>query len=236
MESYRVALRRSDGSVLPDAPLSALLHTPAASLAPWRESQNHPGQRHLTGQAYLGRTGEHVPFESRLEESALIRLDHDPDLTWVVAQPFLLTWEDGGQVVGHVPDFLAERRRQAPQVIDVKPRALVDHPHNARAFAATREACARLGWSYAVWTEPAPAFRDNLRWLSAYHRTPFEFQVYAPLLRTLLQGGPRAIGDLVGTLDPAALVRPALFHLMWRREVLTDLEVLLDDHTLVRLA
>ncbi|GAA5513115.1 hypothetical protein Dcar01_01841 [Deinococcus carri] len=236
MPSYRVALQRSDGSVLPDAPLTALLHTPVASLAPWRESQNYPGQRHLTGLAYLARSGQHVPFESRLEQFALTRLDHDPATVRVAAQPFLLTWEVEGKVVGHVPDFLVERRRQGPLVLDIKPKAFVDRPDTACAFAATREACDRLSWNYAVWTEPSRPFLHNLRWLSAHHRPPFEHEVYAPLLRALLQDSPRTIGELVGALDPECLVRPVLFHLMWRREVLADLEVLLDDFTPVRLA
>ncbi|MEW6422860.1 MAG: TnsA-like heteromeric transposase endonuclease subunit [Deinococcota bacterium] len=239
MTSYRVALQRSDGSVLPDAPLTALLHTPVASLAPWRESQNYPGQRHLTGLAYLARTGTHVPFESRLEQSALLRLDHDPTTVRVAAQPFLLTWKEAGEeekVVGHVPDFLVERHRQSPLVIDVKPKAFVDRPHNVSAFTATRQACDRLGWTYAVWTEPSRTFLLNLRWLSAYHRLPFEHDVYAPTLLTLLQGRPCTISELVGALEPACLVRPVLFHLLWRRQILANLEMLLDDHTTVQLA
>lgn len=236
MTSYRVALQRSDGLVLQDAPLTALLETPVAHLTPWREVNNHPGQMNLTGLHYLAKTGEHVPYESRLEQFALQRLDHDPTVVRVAAQPFLLRWMDGEETLGHVPDFLVERVRRPHLLVDVKPHAFVDTPDNRTAFTATRDACERVGWEYAVWSEPTETYLLNLRWLAAYFRTPYNHDVYRPALLNLLRNGPRPIGELVTALEPECLVRPSLYHLLWCREVLADLEVLLDDHVSVRVA
>lgn len=234
MKGYRVSFRRGDGVVIEEGAPDLLRETPITVLTPWRLPNNHRGQNHQTGLQYLVRSQSHVPFESRLEQFAVQRLGFDPAVLHVAAQPFLLTWTHENRRVGHVPDLLALRLGQPPLLIDVKPRAFVMQEPNQVAFSATAAFARGLGWEYAVWSEPSTTYLLNLRYLEGFWRVPVDLDVLQPALLALVRRAPRTIGELAGALEPECLVRPVLFHLLWSRELTTDLELMLDDHRILQ--
>jgi hypothetical protein len=108
---------------------------------------------------------------------------------------------------------------------------------DAEAFAATAQVCALLGWEFRRVGEIEPVLNWNIRWLARYrhprcagraevaHRLRAAFSASAPLL-----AAAEGVGDRLAVL-------PALFHLMWRQELVADLaQARLGPATLVRSA
>ncbi|MFJ5104991.1 cupin domain-containing protein [Streptomyces sp. NPDC088554] len=54
--------------------------------------------------------------------------------------------------------------------MDVKPRHRLKKPEVVFTFSWTREAVTSRGWRYEVWSEPAPAVLENIRFLADYCR------------------------------------------------------------------
>ncbi len=78
-----------------------------------------------------------------------------------------MTWVSSGRQHCHTPDFFARHRDGTGVLIDVRPAARVDEQAR-RAFDATSELCATVGWSYRLLSEVEPILVANLRWLSGY--------------------------------------------------------------------
>jgi len=119
-------------------------------------------------------------------------------------------------------------------VIDSRPADMADDG-DREAFAATSKACELLGWGYAVCGQMDPVVAANHRWIAAYrHPRCGDPATEARLLEAFgaglpLMEGAEAAGDPIATL-------PALFHLMWRRELAADLSLVLSHRTVVRRA
>jgi hypothetical protein len=140
----------------------------------------------------------------------------------------------GGKVRRHAPDFFARIAGGGVLVLDSRPLDRIGD-RDREAFAATRRACELLGWQYAVWGAMDPVVAANHRWLAGYRHPRCGDPQAAARLRSVfawdrpLMAGAQAAGDPIATL-------PVLFHLMWRRELVTDLTVVLSDRSVVRRA
>jgi hypothetical protein len=191
----------------------------AGPVRPFRWSK---GQRHFPGWWWLAVTGRHVAYESWLERDHLMLLDFDPVVTAVASQPFWLHWADGRRRRRHAPDFFARLADGTGVVIDVRADDRIE-PQDAEAFEAVARACGRAGWEFRRVGVVDPVLAANVRWLSRYRHPRCAgppgvadalrqaFAVPAPLLE-----GAAEAGDTLAVL-------PALFHLMWRRELTADL-------------
>lgn len=134
----------------------------------------------------------------------------------------------------HAPDFLVRLDDDAVLVLDSRPLELVEDV-DREAFGVTDRACALLAWRYAVWDRLDPVLVANQRWLAGYrHPRCFDGQVAAMLLEAFerprsLMDGAEVAGDPLRTL-------PVLYHLLWRRELVTDLSLVLSHRTIVQVA
>ena len=149
-------------------------------------------------------------------------LDADPDVAAVASQPFWLSWTDEEQrPVRHAPDFFARRSDGSGLVIDVRADDRIGSGDAAK-FEATARACALAGWEYLRIGALDPVLAANLRWLSGYRHPRY---VAVPLVRDLARvfARPRALMDGARTAGDPIAVLPALFSLLWRRALLTDL-------------
>jgi hypothetical protein len=226
---YRATYQFSSGQLYEAVPLTLLAHADIGSLAPIREPNNFKGQKHITGLHYSPSTGRHHKFESRLEQTALIRADFELTIEAIATQPFALLYEAEGKRRGHIPDILVKLRNGKPLLIDVKPKAFVDR--NAVPFAAMQDACSEMGWSYHIWTEPQAPYARNLAFLYGYHRPDPSMNRFTAFLLSQLAAGSRTIGQLLTDVTPLPLARPALFHLMWTRDIQADLTRALHEDT-----
>ncbi|MFZ3562740.1 TnsA-like heteromeric transposase endonuclease subunit [Streptomyces sp. BH097] len=228
-----LSIRRIDGAVDEVRDRSSAL-LDLRSAAPWRTFRWHLGQRHYAGTYWSATTKSHVLYESRLELARLLFADFDPSVHGIVAQPFLLTAVVDGRVRKHVPDYFLDTER-GPVVVDVKPRRRLADPEVASTFTWTRQVLTELQWHYEVWSEPPAVELENIRFLAGFRRE----RLFAPdLLDELrgidLEGVP--IGTTAVRLPERAepCVRAAVHHLLWRRELATDLTDRLRPSSVLR--
>ena len=222
-EAVCVSIRRpADGSEV-SVPWGRATTETLSSAAPWRTFRWHDGQQHFSGTYWSATEGGHVIYESRLELARLLFADFDASVNRIVAQPFLLKAGMKAGVRRHVPDFLLVSDA-GPTVVDVKPLRLLSKPEAGAALAWTRELVEGRGWRYEVWSEPPEAQLSNLRFLAGFRRDwLFDGRLLEELCASELQGVPlgKAFRSLPGW--PEALVRSAIFHLLWTQRLSVDL-------------
>jgi hypothetical protein len=189
-----------------------------------RTFPSYRGQRNFPGWYWAATCAELVGYESWVELGQLTRLDSDPDVMAMAAQPFRLSWRSGDQArrISHTPDYFVRRRDGTGVVLDVRPDDRIQ-PEDAVKFEVTAAACARVGWGFERVGVLDPVLAANLRWLSGYRHPRVRRELVAAELRAAfaqprgLLTGARAVGDPIAVL-------PVLFHLLWRRELDVDLE------------
>lgn len=202
-------------------------------MEPIRAFPAHRQQRHLPGYYSFATTGRLVPHESRLEMNVLMMLDYDLDVGAVSAQPFCLHGRArNGKPFDHVPDFFALLASGRGRVIDVTPAERRDVPRRRLSFEHTARACRLAGWEYKVETEPDPMLLTNVSALAGFRREPVGLSQYADAIVERCATAT-AIGALGTEIGPAALVRPVIFHLLWKHVLVADLGGRLTDGTLV---
>lgn len=98
---------------------------------------------------------DHVWLESGFEHDLLRKVDRDPMVQRILAQPFTRSWSKATQrsKAGeqHTPDMLTVHGDGVVTVWDA--RALERHDDEFRAKAEiTRQACLEVGWRYELFT------------------------------------------------------------------------------------
>ncbi len=188
---------------------------------PSRAFPVYRGQRSFSGWWWAATTGQHVAYESWLERSVVMRLDFDPQVVGLAAQPFWLHWHDGHRERRHAPDYFARRDDGTGVVVDVRADDRIK-ARGAEAFAATARACAQVGWEFQR-LGAAPVVSDaNLRWLAGYrHPRCWREEVADALMATFVT--PRSLLDGVAAVGQRIAVLPVAFHLLWRQVLVADL-------------
>lgn len=220
------------------APGSGLQVLRGGDVVPWREFRWRHGQAHYSGLYWSSTTGGHVAYESRLELSRLLLADFDPEVVWIVSQPFLLEAVVAGQTRRHVPDFALVDRHGVITVVNVKPASRLVNPKVAATLAWAEVALASRGWRHEVWTGAPPAVLANVRFLAGYRRRDrFEGEILVAVLEAVADGG--SIGGAeacCSSVGSPAAVRPALLHLVWTGALRADVTRVLSGETLLERA
>lgn len=179
------------------------------------------GQVSYQGHYWCSGTGAFVFHESMAEFSGLMLLDHLHNIEAVFAQPMLLTFADG---TFHYPDYLLVLQDGTRIIVDVHPKALTTEAHT-KAFAATKEMCERLGWGFILLDQLSRVLRWNLEAIARFAHPRHEpTSARRDAIRAVAADGPN-LGQLLYALQtsrPGENV-PAIFHMLWRRELLVDL-------------
>jgi hypothetical protein len=234
-DEQRVSLVLASGELIQKREISLLTKLERHDLALFRVPGVHKTQKHIPGFFWVSQLSELVWYESRLEMFILKQLDFSQEIKAVLPQPFCLHFQSDGKRRRHIPDFLIWLESGDRLLVNVKPRRHVEKPLNQRSFKACAELCEALGWAYVTLSEPSPIFLTNLNWLAGYRRIPAKFNDYAALI--IDKASKRqSIEDLLADLGPAALVRPVLFFLMWKRQLDFDTRSLLTNRAEVWLA
>lgn len=188
---------------------------------PVRQFRWSRGLGHFPGWWWAATTGRHVGYESWLERDHVRALDFDLEITGIVSQPFWLYWTGERGRRRHAPDYFARRADGTGVVIDVRADDRIEAA-DAEAFTVTAEACARLGWEFRRVGEIDPIPGSNVRWLARYRhpRCAGRAEVTRKLRAAFASPAPLLAGAAEAG-DPLATL-PALFHLMWRQELVAD--------------
>ncbi|MFJ4513354.1 TnsA-like heteromeric transposase endonuclease subunit [Streptomyces sp. NPDC088816] len=231
-----VSFRRRSGECVEDRAWPTVSVRLLEAAAPWRTFRWYKGQKHYSGTYWSATVRNHVIYESRLELARLLFADFDSSVHHIVAQPFLLKAAVEGKIRKHIPDYLLITE-QVPMVVDVKPLHRLSQPEVAFTLDWTRQVVESRGWQYEVWSEPAVARLENIRFLAGYRRDwLFSFDLLDELLGAGLDGVP--LGQVPRRLPgrPEPYVRSAVHHLLWKGHLATDLDQPLSPSQVLRRA
>jgi hypothetical protein len=102
-------------------------------------------------------------------------------------------------------------------------------------FAATQRACVAVGWSYRRVGVAGAVLAANVRWLSGFRHRRCQNAAAGSELMRRAAAGPVTVADLAGCAGDRLAVLPALYHLLWRGVLATDLTAApLSGRTVVR--
>ena len=191
--------------------------------APWRTFRWYEGQRHYSGTYWSATNRDHVIYESRLELARLLFADYDTTVHHVIAQPFFLRARVNRRIRKHIPDFLL-LTSGVPRVVDVKPASKLDVEKVRFTLDWTRELVEELGWCYEVWSEPPDLELRNLRFLAGFRNAErFDPQILEMIRCEALSD--TTLGEVLDRNlgEPPALVRAAVLHLVWHRDLAVDI-------------
>ena len=112
---------------------------------------------------------------------------------------------------------------QGPVIVDVKPSAQVSDPRIRFTLDWTRKLVERRGWRYEVWSEPPATELRNVRFLAGF-RNPacFDTTLLEELRQNSFSGCTLGEALSVDRGRPPALVRSAVFHLLWNHYLTID--------------
>jgi hypothetical protein len=221
MTQRRIEVEWSDGLEIQRADLADARHVRFEQAHPIRLPNSYRGQISMPGDYFLDVTGTHVPYESRLERTALLERNFDPTVVAISAQPFRLHMTVAGKRRKQTPDFFVRRMDDSGEVVNVKGVLRAAEPEVRQVFEAVRDACRSVGWRHTVATEVDPVRLANLEFLSGY-RTPLPTE--EGLIEHILEEASASIAlggllEVIGSAD----ARPAVFSLLWHQLLNVDL-------------
>lgn len=190
--------------------------------------------RNIPVTVYSMTNGEFVKLESGTEHDLLRRIDRDPHVRWIVAQPFRLDWRDTS-LAWHYPDLLGAYDDGTVTVWDVRLAKDQDSDF-LRQAAVTRAACAAVGWRYEVFSGMSVNERLNLMWLNvSRRRPPWAGQVEERVLRAAKC--PNAtVGTVSAEDDGSGELIATMWHLIWRGVLTADMQAHWSSQTQVALS
>ncbi len=200
-----------------------------------RAIPSYPGQGHMPGHYWAAKSGDFVDYESVLESKWLTLLDFDPEVTAFATQPLEFDAVDARGAWRHTPDIFARRRDRSVLLLDVKNAEQRNDPGVLLQEERTQRTCGRLGWEYAMVSEPDGQLWANVDLLSNARRPLYLGGDLVPRLLELARE-PVEIGELMRFMEFPDLARGVLYHLMWHQRIVTDLDRPLRETTLVRAA
>lgn len=204
------------------------------SLGPYRLPKATAFAKHSPAHAYCHTTGSHLLVESGLERELAEELDGDPEIAWLVAQPFALYFADPQRErrqLKHIPDLLTVRQDGGVTVWDVRPLARQDERF-LRIAQWTRSACAAVGWRYEVFPGHSPTRRVNQLWISAYRQpVPWIAALEDMLHEGLTDGTLQTVGDVYARDAGYGQLVRALYYCIWSHKIRCDLDAPITSET-----
>lgn len=172
--------------------------------------------RHIPRRAFAVTTGSTLELESGLEHDLVKWLDLQREVVWLVAQPvrFWFRGLAGKKAVRHTPDLLSQNTDGAVTVWDARPALRREELFEAKA-AATRDAFARIGWSYEVFEGFTTAMRMNVLWLSGYRRPAPWHTTRTDQLHQLMASSPLTVRDVIQHAHSQGDTTGELLSAMW---------------------
>ncbi len=196
------------------------------SLQSVRQVRSSTYSRNVPVHACSMTTGTVLTLESGLEHVLMMWLDRQGQVSWLVAQPALLTWPDG---LKHYPDLLSVDEQGEVTVWDARPEELQDIDFHRKA-ERTEQACTARGWLFRVFGGLTQREEVNLRWLATARRSQPWLERARAALREMSAQRPVTLGDVIAT-DPGGYLTSAMWHLAWRGELVLDLDSHWDQET-----
>jgi len=197
-----------------------------------REIPSRPKQTHTPGSYFFQTTSSLIKYESYLESKWLTLLDFDPDVVVISSQPMRIIGPVGDDWLDHVPDFYCRLADGRGCIVDVKHPDRMDDERVVKQRELTQMVCTELGVEYRYLSFIPEQRWVNVSWLAGFRRTPLCGSENIDRLLSVAANPVRLV-DLCAFGEHPLLVRPIVFHLCWKQQLVFDLDVPLRDDTLI---
>ncbi len=187
---------------------------PLDQLAAVRRPRSSEHNRHVPVTAYTITNGDFVSLESGLEHDLLRRLDRDPTVRRIVAQPLRLSWREA-EPRSHTPDLLTVHADATVMVWDVRAVDKQDQQFHTKS-ALTRQACASVGWGYEVFAGMDDLERLNTMWLNGFRRAPPWASRHEEAIRAAAGWDGATLATVFAHDDGTGELISTAWHLLWR--------------------
>ena len=200
---------------------------------PIRVSKSHAKSTAYQGHSIISQTRQQLWVESRLEAFALMWIDMSFDVQSVATQPMRIDFADGTR---HTPDIFALHSDSTQVLYDVKPRSKLTEKVLTQ-FQKTRDICADVGWGYQLFHGLPPQVHANMVWLWNFARTDLKPARHVEARVLELLDVPRTLSSV--TFESGLMmadVNSAIFNMLWRRVLRTDLTIRLGYSSIIERA
>lgn len=185
-----------------------------------------------------------IHYESAVERDFFLSLEFDPTVLSYEEQPIRITGIDNGKSISYTPDCLVKFKDGKPsRLVEIKYlEELREKEHEfAARFKLGRDHCEKSGMEFHIIDDiqirQAPL--DNYRLLYRFAKPPQNLAANKPkVLAVLSDSGPIELAGLLKLFSPDRVVQaaftPIIWHLLFTREILTDLSSPLSNQSIIR--
>jgi len=179
-----------------------------------------------------------VHCEGWIERDYAYLLEFDPLVVSYEEQPCKISYFFEQQKRYYIPDFAVHWHHQQPSLVECKPASKLNDPENLRKWTAARLWCKQNGYTFMLVTNKAlqecGILLSNIKLLAGHAHQRITPQARDYLLKTVQkENRALSIAELVECtplLDPR-VVRSCVWHLLYTRELSTDLTKPLNTMT-----
>jgi hypothetical protein len=210
---------------------------------PVRDDMKNPGSfSYAVPTRKLERPMQMVHCNGWIERDYAYLLEFDPMVLSYEEQPCKISYIFEKKNRWYTPDFAVYWRHQSPSLVECKPVSKLHKPENLQKWTAARMWCEQNHFTFVVVTDAALHERAcliaNLKLLAGHGHQHITPQAREYLLRTL-QNADRALSieelvkcvvERTPKLNPH-IVSSCVLHLLYTRELATDLSKPLDTLT-----
>jgi hypothetical protein len=211
---------------------------PLEQLRAVRNPRSSENNRHIPVTAYSTTMAAHICLESGLEHDLLRRVDRDPAVRLIVAQPLRLAWpgtKSGSRSrINHTPDLLTADANGTVTLWDVRAEDRWDDDFRTKV-ELTRHACQDFGWRYELFTGLGSTERLNLLWLHGFRRRPAWAGRFEGQIRSAAAASGATLGGLFALDDGTGGGISTAWHLLWRGDIAIDMEAPMTERAPITL-
>lgn len=179
-----------------------------------------------------------VHCESGIERDYAYLLNYDPQVASYEEQPLKITYVVDQKKRFYTPDFAVHWSQGPPSLVECKPASKLNDPENLQKWTAARLWCAANGYTFLLVTDESlekwSVVLDNIKSMAGHAHQRITPQAKEYLLRIVqAEGKALSVAEVVeraSLLDPR-VVRSCLWHLLYTRELFTDLTIPLHVKT-----
>ncbi len=173
-----------------------------------------------------------VNCESGIERNYAYLLNYDPQVVSYEEQPCKIAYFFEQKERFYTPDFAVYWRQGLPSLVECKPASKLDDPENLRKWTAARLWCTVHKYTFSLITDKSllkySVVLDNIKAMAGHAHQRITPQAKDYLLRIVqAENGALSVAELVerASLLKPCVVRSCVWHLLYTRELYTDLTI-----------
>ncbi|RUS94925.1 hypothetical protein DSM106972_091760 [Dulcicalothrix desertica PCC 7102] len=164
-------------------------------------------------------------------------LEIDPDVLSYCSQPLKIAYKQENKQLKYTPDFLVERS-QKKQIIEIKPKKLINSDKNTRLFQCVAPIVQSLSWDFLVITDEMirrEPLLSNIKLLYRYAPVKLTPQLTITCHKYFQSQPPISLQKAEDYLSKKGIFRDSLLKLIFIGFLSTDLTIPIGNSSLISL-